>query len=168
MLLLASLGYAGANLHGGDGRMVAIGLGGTLPGDALVHDEPASHPHPYYTPIAHIGSRYVAEPVSYGMRFAQRFAGAQIIPVDFDPGPVNATAYAASLPGRESDPSSGLVAIINKDATRSLQVSLPFRPSAVEIVSAESLTATEVHTRKGAGGEVPPHSMAVFTLSLTS
>ena len=168
MLLLASLGYAGVNLHGGDGRMIAIGLGGTLPGDALVHDDPASHPHPYYTPIAHIGSQYVAEPVSYGMRFAQRFAGAQIIPVDFDPGPVNATAYAAKLPGGKSDPSSGLVAIINKDATRSLQVSLPFRPSAVEIVSAESLTAAEVHTQPGAGGDVPPHSMAVFTLGLPS
>jgi hypothetical protein len=168
MLLLASLGYAGVNLHGGDGRMIAIGLGGTLPGDALVHDDPASHPHPYYTPIAHIGSRYVAEPVSYGMRFAQRFAGAQMIPVDFDPGPVNATAYAAKLPGGRSATPTGLVAIINKDATRSLQVSLPFRPSAVEIVSAESLTATEVDTRQGAGGEVPPHSMAVFTLSLTS
>jgi hypothetical protein len=168
MLLLASLGYAGVNLHGGDGRMIAIGLGGILPGDALVHEDPASHPHPYYTPIAHIGSRYVAEPVSYGMRFAQRFAGAQMIPVDFDPGPVNATAYAAKLPGGKSATSSGLVAIINKDATRSLQVSLPFRPSAVEIVSAESLTATEVHARQGAGGEVPPHSMAAFTLSLTS
>jgi hypothetical protein len=102
------------------------------------------------------------------MRFAQRFAGAQMIPVDFDPGPVNATAYAAKLPGGKSATSSGLVAIINKDATRSLQVSLPFRPSAVEIVSAESLTATEVHARQGAGGEVPPHSMAAFTLSLTS
>ena len=108
MLLLASLGYAGANLHGGDARMVAESLGGTLPGDALVHDDPASHPHPYYTPIAHIGRRYVAEPVSYGMRFAQRFAGAQMIPIDFDPGAVNATAYAAKLPGG----SDGLVAIM--------------------------------------------------------
>jgi hypothetical protein len=102
------------------------------------------------------------------MRFAQRFAGAQMIPVDFDPGAVNATAYAAKLPGGTSATPTGLVAILNKDATRSLQVSLPFRPSAVEIVSAESLAATEVHARQGAGGEVPPHSMAAFTLNLTS
>ena len=168
MLLLASLGYAGVNLHGGDARMVATSLGGTLPGDALVHDDPASHPHPYYTPIAHIGSHYVAEPVSYGMRLAQRFAGAQMIPVDFDPGTVNATAYAAKLPGGSPATPSGLIAILNKDATQSLRVALPFRPSAVEIVTAESLSATEVQTRRGAGEDLLPHSMAVFTVRLTS
>ena len=138
MLLLASLGYAGVNLHGGDARLVAISLGGKLPGDDLVQDDPASHPHPYYTPIAHIGSRYVAEPVSYGMRFAQRFAGAQMIPIDFDPGPVNATAYAAKLSDGRSSSSTVLVAVLNKDATQTLQVSLPSRPRAVEIVSSPS------------------------------
>jgi hypothetical protein len=168
MLTLASLGYAGVNLHGGDAQLVANSLGGKLPGDDLVHDDPASHPHPYYTPIARIGSRYVAEPVNYGMRFAQRFAGAQMIPVDFDPGPVNATAYAARSPDGKSAASSVLVAVINKDATQALQVSLPSRPRAIEIVSAESLTATEIHTRHVTGGDVPPHSMAVFTLSLRS
>jgi hypothetical protein len=163
MLLLASLGYAGVNLHGGDATSVATSLGGKLPGDDLVHDDPASHPRPYYTPIAHIGSRYVAEPVSYGMRFAQHFAGAQIVPLDFDPGQVNATAYGAKPPAT----SNVLVAIINKDA-RALQVSLPFRSSAVEIVSAESLSATGVSTRQGAGRDVPPYSMALFTLAMKS
>ena len=129
LLTLASLGYAGVNLHGGDGQMVANSLGGKLPGDDMVQDDPASHPHPYYTPIAHIGDKYVAEPVSYGMRFAQHFAGATMFPIDFDPGPVNATAYAArpvpeQLPGLnkkvEKMVGEALVAIINKDATQSL------------------------------------------------
>ena len=41
---------------------------------------------------------YVAEPDFRGLQFAGRFAGATMIPLDFDPGPVNATAYAARLP----------------------------------------------------------------------
>jgi hypothetical protein len=122
LLKLASLGYAGVNLHGGDGVFVANSLGGKLPGDDIVlaeHGDPATHPHPYYTPIAHIGTEYIAEPVSYGMRFAGMFAGATMIPVDFDPGNVDATAYAAKLSN-----GSIVVAIINKDATQSLPLNL--------------------------------------------
>jgi hypothetical protein len=122
LLRLASLGYAGVNLHGGDAKMVASSLGGTLPGDALVlaqHGDPATHPHPYYTPIAHISDNYLLEPVAYGMKFAQQFAGTTMIPLDFNPGPVNATAYAMRWP-------SGRIclAIINKDATQDLHLDL--------------------------------------------
>jgi hypothetical protein len=171
MLKLASLGYSGVNLHGGDGKMVAMSLGGKLPGDDLVHDDPASHPHPYYTPIAHIGDKYVAEPVNHGMRFAGRFAGTQLMPVDFAPGTVNATAYAAKLPGEHSPAGNILVAIINKDATQSLKVTLPARPILMDVTSAESLTATVVQTRRvtpssGADVTVLAHSMAVFALYL--
>ncbi|SEG62928.1 hypothetical protein SAMN05421819_3930 [Bryocella elongata] len=122
LLQLASLGYAGVNLHGGDGQMVANSLGGKLPGDELVlaaHGNPAEHPHPYYTPIAHIGDKYVAEPVSVGMRFAGIFAGAQLFALDFDPGPVNATAYAGRLANGQH-----AVAIINKDRTQPLAIDL--------------------------------------------
>jgi hypothetical protein len=143
LLKLASLGYAGVNLHGGDGQMVANSLGGTLPGDLLVHDDPASHPHPYYTPIAHIGSAYIAEPVSYGMRFAQRFAGATLIDLDFDPGDVNATAYAARFPLPGNPAGRILVAIINKDAAEDLEIVLPgYRIS--DRLTAEGLTSTTV------------------------
>jgi len=120
LLQLASLGYAGVNLHGGDGKMVASSLGGKLPGDEIVlaeHGDPAEHPHPYYTPVAHIGERYLLEPVAYGMQFAGRFAGAQMVPVDFEPGAVNATAYAARLAD-----GSTLLAVINKDAALDLQL----------------------------------------------
>jgi hypothetical protein len=143
-LLLASRGYSGVNLHGGDGQMVADSLGGKLPGDDLVHDDPASHPHPYYTPIAHIGSSYVAEPVSFGMRFAQQFAGAALIDLDFDPGDVNATAYAAKFPAAAGQPARTLVAIINKDATQDLELTLPNYRIASRL-TAESLTSTTVH-----------------------
>jgi hypothetical protein len=120
LLQLASLGYAGVNLHGGDGQMVANSLGGKLPGDEIVlaqHGNPAEHPHPYYTPIAHIGPQYLLEPVAYGMKFAGLFAGATIVPVEFDPGPVNATAYAATLPNGAT-----VLAIVNKDATQDLHL----------------------------------------------
>jgi hypothetical protein len=120
LLTLASLGYAGVNLHGGDAQLVANSLGGKLPGDEIVlaeHGNPADHPHPYYTPIAHIGDRYLLEPVAYGMKFAGLFAGATMVPLDFNPGSVNATAYAARRPN-----GSTLLAIINKDATQDLRL----------------------------------------------
>jgi hypothetical protein len=142
-LKLATLGYAGVNLHGGEGKYVAASLGGKLPGDDLVHDDPASHPHPYYTPIAHIGSAFIAEPVGFGMRFAQQFAGATLIDVDFDPVNVNATAYAAKFPDGPGQPARILVAVINKDATQDLELTLPNYRIAQRL-TAESLTAATV------------------------
>jgi hypothetical protein len=118
LLELASLGYAGVNLHGGDGQMVANSLGGTLPGEALMKDPKMPHPRPFYTPIAHIGDSYVAEPVCFGMKFAQHFAGTTMIPIAFDPGPINATAYAAHLPDGTTQ-----IAIINKDEAQDLHLS---------------------------------------------
>jgi hypothetical protein len=159
LLKLASLGYHGVNLHGGEGKMVANSLGGKLPGDELVHDDPASHPHPYYTPIAHIGSQYIAEPVSFGMRFAQQFAGATIIPLDFDPGPANATAYAAHVSGET------LIAIVNKDTTRDLEVKIEVGDwGAGRRLTADSLTSTNVRFDRTTNGSlvVPAASAAIF------
>jgi hypothetical protein len=139
LLKLASLGYSGVNLHGGEGKMVADSLGGSLPGEALMPDPKAPHPRPFYTPIADIDGKYFAEPVSYGMRLAGQFAGATMIKLDFDPGEVNATAYAA----RRSD-GKLLVAIINKDATQELTLKRPgLRP--IETLIAPSLTSKDVH-----------------------
>jgi hypothetical protein len=120
LLKLASLGYAGVNLHGGEGQMVANSLGGTLPGEELMPDRTVPHPRPFYTPIADIDGKYFAEPVNFGMRFAQQFAGATMVAIDFDPGPVNATAYAAKTS------TGGMIAgIINKDATKDMTISMP-------------------------------------------
>ena len=139
-LQLASLGYAGVNLHGGDGKAVADSLGGRLPGDDLVTDDPATHPHPYYTPIAHIGDKYLLEPVAYGMMFANKFSGATIIPIDFDHGSVNATAYAAKYPAGHTQ-----VAIINKDEHAEISLTLDgFKSACEHVLSAPSLTSAQV------------------------
>ncbi len=138
LLTLASLGYAGANLHGGSGKAVADSLGGTLPGELLMPDPKAPHPRPFYTPIAEIEGRYVAEPVFYGMKFAGHFAGATIIPIDFNPGEVNATAFAAKLPTGQT-----VIAIINKDKAKELRVDLSGYSLAFTL-SAPSLSSTKV------------------------
>ena len=135
-LLLASLGYVGVNLHGGGGQEVANSLGGKLPGEALMADPTLPHPRPFYTPIADINGKEVFEPVAYGMLFAGHFAGATMLPISFDPGPVNATAYAAKLPTGQI-----VVAVLNKDETRDLVIDLPGYSTAA-VLSAPSLTST--------------------------
>ncbi len=137
-LKLASSGYAGINLHGGGGKQVANSLGGTLPGEDLMPDRNAPHPRPFYTPIADINGKYTAEPTYYGLLFAGHFAGATMMPLAFNSGPVNATAYAATLPtGQQA------VAIINKDESKPLSLNLP--GFALNLVlSAPSLTSTRV------------------------
>ena len=148
LLNLASNGYAGVNLHGGNGKYVGNSLGGHLPGDDLVlaeHGDPTKHPHPYYTPIASMGDNYVIEPVAYGMLFANHFAGATSFPIDFNPGPVNATAYAATLPTGQR-----IVAIINKDAHQPLILNLPeYRQGPT--LTAPALDSTQVTLAEPSG-----------------
>jgi len=122
-------------------------------------DDPATHPRPYYTPIAHIGDKYVAEPVSYGMRFAQQFAGSTLLSIGFDPGEINASAYAAT-----SRDGHTLIGLINKDAAQTLTVQLPSAASVIETISAPALDSAAVHTDHAtrvpsAAIIVPPHSM---------
>jgi hypothetical protein len=162
LLLLASLGYAGVNLHGGDGQMVANSLGGKLPGDELViaaHGDPASHPHPYYTPVAHIGDQYLLEPVAYGMKFANYFAGTTMFAVDFDPKGLNATAYAAKRKDGKT-----LLAIINKDPKQALHL-----PQLTSLVGVQKLTAASLDARTATLGRVtkfgytvPPATAILF------
>src|SRR5262249_34165170 len=74
--LLASNNYSGVNLHGGTGKSVANSVGGFLPGDVLLKNEGATaeqiatHPRPFYTPIATFGTEYKLEPAAYGLKFA--------------------------------------------------------------------------------------------------
>ncbi len=131
-LLLASNHYVGVNLHGGTGNSVANGLGGSLPGDGMLQqqgetpEQIASHPHPFYTPIATFGSEYLLEPVAYGLKFAGVLSGGRLMKADFtaklQEGGVNATAYAARLAdGRTS------VIVLNKDAGQNLDLTLDLR-----------------------------------------
>ncbi|MFP5231094.1 MAG: hypothetical protein ACLGQX_00550 [Acidobacteriota bacterium] len=164
LLDLACRGYAGANLHGGTGKYVGNSLGGHLPGDDLLQPSAAAlHPHPFYTPIARIGDQFVAEPVAYGMLFAAHFAGTTAFPVDFNPGSVNATAYAATLPTGQH-----LVAIINKDRARALAIDLPFYRQGPTL-TAPSLSSSHVQIQTPSTNQqlstVPPSTAVLLYAS---
>ena len=152
-LLLASNNYSGVNLHGGTGKSVANSVGGSLPGDALLEangetpEQISAHPHPFYTPIATFGSDYLLEPVAYGLKFAGSFSGGILLKTDFstklqDTG-VNATAYAAKLPGGHTS-----VIFLNKDAAADLEVELDFGRDASGVVETETLHAPALDSRE--------------------
>jgi len=155
---LMSLGYSGVNLHGGSGHAQAVSVGGFLRGEQLMKDPNAPHPKPFYTPIANEGTlagsgvngklnnKYVLEPVGYGMKFAAWFAGAAMLPLDFNPGDVNATAYAA----RQAN-SKVLIAILNKDASKDLDISIP-PAEVIEVMSGKSLDQADTHLSHGGHG----------------
>ena len=170
LLTLATDGYAGVNLHGGGGSEVANSLGGKLPGEALMPDPTVPHPRPFYTPIAQIDGAAVAEPVFFGMLFAQQFAGSQMFSIDFKPGAVNATAYAAKTATGKT-----LIAILNKDDA-ALTVNFPSAIAAhIDTLTADSLTAHTVRwsgegkrnhlVRKSASFTVPAASAMLLTLA---
>lgn len=154
-LLLASNNYSGVNLHGGTGKSVANSVGGFLPGDVMLKDggatpeQIASHPHPFYTPIATFGDKYALEPVGIGLKFAGALCGATLMKADLtgqiQATGVDATAYAAKLPSGAMS-----VVILNKDAERDLELTLDFgsgRRGAIEIetLQAPALDAREAH-----------------------
>jgi hypothetical protein len=159
-LLLASNNYSGVNLHGGTGESVAVSVGGFLPGDVMLKDEGkspeqiASHPHPFYTPIATFGKDYKLQPVGYGMKFALLLSGGSFLPGDFtskiqNEG-IDATAYAVKFgTGRVA------VVILNKDSERDLDLRLDFgtgRSGAVQIqtLSGPSLDSRETQITQNA------------------
>lgn len=153
-LLLASNNYSGVNLHGGTGKSVANSVGGFLPGDVLLKDQGetprqiATHPHPFYTPIATFGSEYKIEPVGSGLKFAGLFCGATILPSDLtsklQASGVDAAAYAAVLPDTKR-----AIIVLNKDSTRDLDLSLAAPGGAGEVrttsLHAPSLQSREAH-----------------------
>jgi hypothetical protein len=152
-LLLASNRYTGVNLHGGTGKSVANSVGGVLPGDTLLAsegatpDQVASHPHPFYTPIATFGAEYLLEPVAYGLKFAGLFAGATMIDAGLtqklQAAGVNATAYAARLAGGET-----AVVVLNKDAENDLSLRLDFGNAKTAPVKTEALAAPALDSRE--------------------
>ena len=152
-LLLASNNYSGVNLHGGTGKSVANSVGGSLPGDGLLQtqgatpEQIATHPHPFYTPIATFGSDYVLEPVAFGLKFAGSFSGGTLLKTDFSTklqaAGVNATAYAAKLPNGKTS-----VIILNKDAAADLDVELDFGRGMNGAVETETLHAPALDSRE--------------------
>ncbi len=179
-LLLASNNYSGINLHGGTGQSVANSVGGFLPGDVMLKDQGetpqqiATHPHPFYTPIATFGSDYVMEPVGYGLKFAGAFSGATFLPGDLSSKlqatGVDATAYAARLlNGRAS------VIVLNKDSEKDLALTLDFGTGSAGEVETETLHApaldsreahitqssTRGHLKQGKFNVVVPHATGI-------
>jgi hypothetical protein len=152
-LLLASNNYSGVNLHGGTGKSVANSVGGFLPGDVLLSgngatpEQIATHPHPFYTPIATFGSEYRMEPVAYGLKFAGALSGGTFFQGDFtaqiQATGANAAAYAAKLPG-------GKVAVIvlNKDAEEDVELSLDFGKGKNAEVETETMGAASLDSRE--------------------
>jgi hypothetical protein len=151
LLTLMTLGYSGVNLHGGSGHAQAVSVGGTFVGEADMKDPNEPHPKPFYTPIANEGTlagsgvdgklngKYLLEPTGYGIKFVAAFAGGKLLPVDFNPGPVNATAYAVQRPNGKV-----LLVILNKDETQPLRLQLP--PCTLQqVLTAPSLSAREAH-----------------------
>lgn len=186
LLHLASLGYAGANLHGGDVQSIVDSIGNALPGESL--SPKPSEPRPFYTPIAHTKDSYVAEPVFYGMLFAQQFAGATMLDVAFDPTftPVNVPAVPPPAPSAD-DPIGAppapvkryvpkarvnanayaairpdgktIIAVINKDLTNDLVLHLTgVAPSSILNLTAPAPDSANV-TFAGAtaNGDWTPH-----------
>jgi len=84
------------------------------------------------------------------MKFVTAFQGATIIPIDFNPGPVNATAFAAKT--REG---KTILAIINKDSQ-----SLRFTNLDAEEVL--SLTAASPDSRDVVLRDVPKSKLSTY------
>lgn len=151
-LLLASNNYSGVNLHGGTGKSVAVSVGGSLPGDALLAAqgatpaEIASHPHPFYTPIATFDGRYELEPVARGLQFAGALSGGQLFKDDFtgqlQVRGVNATGYAAAMPD-----GARVVVILNKDLNDDADVILDFGKGARRRLVVEAMEAPAIDSR---------------------
>ena len=141
------------NLHGGTGKSVANSVGGFLPGDQLLAAESAnpeqiaSHPHPFYTPIATFGTEYLLEPVAYGLRFAGSLAGGTMLDTGFtqqlQAAGVNASAYAARLANGTT-----AIVILNKDAENDLTLRLDLGDTKTAKVAAETLHAPTLDSRE--------------------
>jgi hypothetical protein len=172
-LLLASNNYSGINLHGGTGPIIASGLGGIMFGDEVLKaagatpEQIATHPHPYYSPIAQFGSAFDLQPVAYGLIFAGQLTGATLIEADLTSKlqgfGINATAYAARLRNGQTS-----VVILNKDLNNDLVVRLDFgsvKSGAVEIDSlqAPSLESREAHiARTARAGQIKDGKFATL------
>ncbi len=171
-LTLASNNYSGINLHGGTGPAVANSVGGALPGDALLQqqgataEQIATHPHPFYTPVATFGSEYKLEPVAEGLKFAGLLSGGTFLTVDLtakiqETG-INATAYAAKLDSGETS-----VLILNKGDAKDLELLIDFGKSAKGSVTTQTLRAPaldsrEAHITAGKAGHLKDGKLSVI------
>ena len=101
----------------------------------------------FYTPVATFGSDYLLEPVAYGLKFAGSFSGGTLLKAELSKklqaAGVNATAYAAKLPGGQTS-----VIILNKDAVANLELELDFGRGKSGAVETETLHAQALDSRE--------------------
>jgi hypothetical protein len=155
MLLLASLGCAGVNLHGGRSSILSAGLGDHTPG-MEVAKTPQTMRSGFYTPIfSESNSPVRAMPIFYGMMLANQFAGDVLLRVDGKIEGANATAYAAR------HKSGFKVAIFNKDESQAVELSIR-APGKVRHATAWRLQAPALDATEGvtlAGAEILAHGL---------
>jgi hypothetical protein len=154
MLTLAQGGHAGVNLHGG--------------GDGV------------YSPITGDSDRgFVQQPVFFGMKFAQTFAGATLLESTLHCS-ANLAAYAAKRDGQI------LLAIINKDATpvtvecsaphlayakliESSKLSAPALDSKTDVTFAPADLGNALRlTRKNIQCDIKPYTAVLLRFSTTA
>jgi hypothetical protein len=155
MLLLASLGCVGVNLHGGTSDFLTAGLGGHTPGMDVVKT-PQAIKSGFYTPIfTEIGATVRAMPVFYGMMLSNQLAGGTLLEVNGKIEGANASVYATRH-------NSGYkVAIFNKDESKAVDVSLHLA-SKVRKATAWRLQAPTLDATGGvtlAGAEIEAHAV---------
>ena len=161
MLMLATAGCAGVNLHGGSREFLRASLGDHMPGEQLAKNgagQSGQSTTPdariakggYYTPIAgELDVGFTARPIFYGMFLANQFAGTNTHTVTLkNTDGVNATAYAGEKDGQLR------LAIFNKDESRDLRLSLrtppEYKQSKVWRLRARALDSTSGVTLAGA------------------
>jgi hypothetical protein len=87
------------------------------------------------------------EPAAYGLKFAGSFSGGTLLKTEFSTklqaAGVNATAYAAKLPGGQTS-----LIILNKDAVADLEVELDFGGGMSGAVETETLHAPALDSRE--------------------
>jgi hypothetical protein len=140
LLTLASLGCAGINLHGGDSRFLAAGLGNHNPGLEVAGNNKVSAPNGFYTPIAtEQGQAAEARPAYYGMLLAQEFAGATMQSLE-PPQSGMLGAYAAEKNGEM------IIALVNKasfgDRDVLITTDKPFHRASLLRLTGPALDAT--------------------------
>ena len=155
MLLLASHGCVGVNLHGGTSDFLTAGLGGHTPGMEIAKT-PQAMRSGFYTPIFTETSATVrAMPIFYGMMLANQLAGGTMLQVIGKMQGINATAFAAR------HTSGYKIAIFNKDESKAADLS--FRtPSKVHKATAWRLQAPALDSTEGvtlAGAEIAAHAV---------
>lgn len=148
MLDMAARGCHGINFHGGGGSEIASALGDKLPGAFNERDREIARLGTFYSPVAGNPERgYTARPLYLAMLAVQQLAGTRLVRSHFDTQGANATAYVAQA-GR-----GWRVALVNKDATRDLDVALALptgvRQAEVWRLSGPALDATEGITLAG-------------------